>query len=105
MQATGDKAVIQWPPEGDLHRFGRPRRRDREHPVARVDVAAFFAADLVPLLRAGSEGVSARVRETAVDYEPEWLTRSQRVASIPVAGQAPLDAGRVDRKSTRLNSS
>ena len=97
MQAPGEQAVIQRPPESDLHRLGGSGRRDGQDPAGRVDVAALVVADLVPPLRPGSQGEPVRITEPAVDHEPEWLARSQRVAGLAVAGQAALDAGGVQQ--------
>jgi len=69
----------------------------RLEPLQHQHVAALLAADLVPALRAGSQGEPLRITEPAVNDQPEWLTRSQRVPGLPVASQAALDAGGVQQ--------
>jgi hypothetical protein len=48
VQAPGEQAVIERAAKADPQRLGGTGRRDRQRPAAWVDVAALFAADVVP---------------------------------------------------------
>jgi hypothetical protein len=97
VQAPGEQALIQGPPEGDLHWLGGPGAWRRQQPAVGVDMTSLVAAGLISPVRSGSQGESLRIMEPGIDYEPESLASSQRVAGILVGGQAAFDPGRVQQ--------